>query len=127
MAALAFTTVLAPSGSVSRSALALGAVWAAQAFAGGALLVAASRRRGAERLPWALFSLGVASRLVADVVWVGARAFGMAPPAVFQVVVYSLSYVLLFAALLWLMSTLKKEMVSVAWGCFSWGSPRSFR
>ncbi len=112
--ALAFLLLdLTLAGSAGRS-VAVGAAWVAQAFAGGVLFVAASRGRGAEWLPWALLSLGVAARLAADVVWVGMRVFGAAPATVLQVAAHSFSYVLLFAVLLWLMSTLREEMVSVA-------------
>ena len=113
--ALGVVMVVAPAGSAGRSVAIVGVAWAAQALAGGALFVALSRRGWAvQRLPWALFSVGVAARLVADAAWLGARAFGTSPPAVIQVAAYSASYVLLFASLLWLMSTLRKEMVSVA-------------
>ncbi len=105
----------APAGSPGRFTATAGASWTAQALAGVALFVAASRGRGAgRRLPWVLFCLGVAARLGADLVWVGSRALGLGPATVVQVVAHALSYALLFAVLLWLMSTLRREMVSVA-------------
>jgi len=61
-----------------------------------------------------LFCVGVAVRLGADVVWVGTRAFGVGPVNVLQVAAHAVSYALLFVVLLWLMSTLRREMVSVA-------------
>lgn len=113
--ALGVVMAVAPAGSAGRSVAIAGVAWAAQALAGGALFVALSRRGWAvQRLPWALFSVGVAARLVTDAAWLGARTFGTSPPADIQVAAYSVSYVLLFASLLWLMSTLRKEMVSVA-------------
>ena len=113
-AALVLAVALAPAGSSGRFALTVGTSWAAQAFAVAALSVAVWRGRRAGRLPWALFCLGVAARLGADVVGVGARAFGAGLATVLQVGAHAISYALLFTVLLWLMSTLRREMVSVA-------------
>jgi signal transduction histidine kinase len=114
-AALSLAVALAPAGSPGRSAAVIAASWTAQFLGGAALLVAASRRRrGAGWLPWTLFCAGVAARLGADVVWVGTRVLGVGPVNVFQVAAHAVSYALLFAVLLWLMSTLRREMVSVA-------------
>lgn len=110
----ALVVVLSPQGGDARLLATLCASWTAEAFAGGALVLALRRGGGTEKLPWALFALAVALRLVADVAWVGTRAFGMGTAEVFQVVAHGLSYALLFGVLLWLMSTLRKEMVSVA-------------
>ena len=114
-AALSLAVALAPAGSSGRFVAVIGASWTAQAFGAAALFVAASRRRwGSGRLPWTLFCVGVAARLGADVVWGRTRAFGVGPANVFQVAAHVVSYALLFAVLLWLMSTLRREMVSVA-------------
>ena len=58
--------------------------------------------------------MGVAARLGADAVWAGTRVLGVGPVSVFQVAAHAISYALLFAVLLWLMSTMRREMVSVA-------------
>ncbi len=98
----------------ARSFAILGASWAAEVFAAVVLWRAFVRGGAAEGLPWMLFTLAVCFRLVADVVWVGARAFGLGLAEVFQVMAHGLSYALFFVVLLWLMSTLRREMVSVA-------------
>ena len=106
--------VLSPQGTDARLVATVFASWTAEVFAGTVLYLAVSRGGGTEGLPWVFFALAVALRLVADVVWVGTRVFGLGLAEVFQVAAHGLSYVLFFAVLLWLMSTLRKEMVSVA-------------
>ena len=90
------------------------ASWIAEAFAAVVLFLAFPRGGGTEKRPWQLFALAVALRLLADVVWVATRAFGLGLAEIFQVVAHGFSYALFFVVLLWLMSTLRKEMVSVA-------------
>ena len=108
----ALVALLLPQGA--RFVAVLGACWVAEAFAGVVLYLAFLRGGGTERRPWLLFAAAVALRLLADVVWVGTRAFGLGLAEVFQVAVHTVSYALLFVVFLWLMSTLRKEMVSVA-------------
>ena len=92
----------------------VGASWIAQVFAGAALFVALRGESGAERQPWMLFGGAVAARLVADVVWVGSRAFGLGLAEAFQVVAHAVSYVLFFGVLLWVMARIRQEEFSVA-------------
>ena len=106
--------MLSPQGTESRMIATLCASWIAEASAGVVIYLALSRSGGGEKRPWRLFGLAVALRLLADVVWVGTRAFGVGLADVFQVVAHAFSYALFFVVLLWLMSTLRKEMVSVA-------------
>ena len=108
----ALVALLLPQGT--RLVAVLSACWVAEAFAGVALCLAFSRDGGTKKRPWMLFAAAVALRLLADVVWVGTRAFGLGLAEVFQVAVHTVSYALLFVVLLWLMSTLRREMVSVA-------------
>lgn len=110
----ALVIVLSPQGSEVHLVATLGASWTAEIFAGVVLYLALARGGGTEGLPWMLFAFAVTFRLVADVVWVGTRAFGLGFAEVFQVVAHGVSYALFFVVLLWLMSTLRKEMVSVA-------------
>ena len=111
---LALVAVVLPPGSEARLVATLCASWTAQVFAGAALYRALVRGGGTEGLPWMLFAIAVTFRLIADVVWVGTRAFGLGLAEVFQVLAQGLSYALFFVVLLWLMSTLRNEMVSVA-------------
>ena len=111
---LALVAAFLPNGGEARLVFALYASWTAQVFAGVSLYRALTLGRGTEGLPWLLFVAAVSVRLVADVVWVGTRALGLGLAEVFQVLAHGLSYVLLFVVLLWLMSTLRREMVSVA-------------
>ncbi len=106
--------LLSPRGTDAHLAATLFASWTAEVFAGVMLYLAFSRGVGTEKRPWLLFALAVTLRLLADVVWVGTRAFGLGLAEVFQVVAHAVSYALFFVVLLWLMSTLRKEMVSVA-------------
>ena len=101
-------------GSEGRFLAVVGTSWIAQVFAAVALLLAARGEGGTERRPFLLFGVAVAVRLVADVVWVGSRAFGLGLAEVFQVAVHAVSYALLFGVLLWLMARIRQEMVSVA-------------
>ena len=101
-------------GTDARFVATVWASWTAEAFAGVVLYLTLSRGGGAERRPWSLFALAVALRLLADVVWVGTRALGLGLADAFQVAAHALSYALFFVVLLWLMSTLRREMVSVA-------------
>ncbi len=110
---LTLLLALQPVGS-GGSSLAVGASWTAQVFAGVALFMAGRVESGANGWPWMLFGGAVAARLVADVVWVGTRVFGLGLAEVFQVVVHAVSYALLFGVLLWLVARLRQEMVSVA-------------
>ncbi len=106
--------VLSARGTDSRFVAILCASWTAEVLAGVVLYLALSRGGGTEKRPWLLFGFAVALRLLADVVWVGTRAFGFGLAEAFQVVAHAFSYALFFVVLLWLMSTLRKEMVSVA-------------
>ncbi|MCA1715525.1 MAG: histidine kinase [Actinobacteria bacterium] len=106
--------VLQPAESGARSLAVVGASWTAQVFAGLALFVALRGEGGAERRPWMLFGVAVVARLLADVVWVGSRAFGLGRAETFQVAAHAVSYALLFGVLLWVMSRIRQEEVSVA-------------
>lgn len=111
---LALAAAFLPHGSEARLVFTLCASWTAQILAGAMLYRALSRGGGMEGLPWVLFAVAVCFRLVADIVWVGTRAFGLGLADVFQILAHSISYALFFVVLLWLMSTLRREMVSVA-------------
>lgn len=106
--------LLSAQGTDARLVSTLCASWIAEAFAGVVLFLAFSRGGGTDKQPWLLFVLAVALRLLADVVWVGARALDLGLAEIFQIVVHAFSYALFFVVLLWLMSTLRKEMASVA-------------
>ena len=106
--------LLSFQGTDARLVSTLCASWIAEAFAAVVLFLAFPRGGGTEKRPWQLFALAVALRLLADVVWVATRAFGLGLAEIFQVVAHGFSYALFFVVLLWLMSTLRKEMVSVA-------------
>ncbi len=106
--------LLSPQGTDARLVATLCASWIAEVFAGMVFYLAFSRGGGTDKRPWLLFAIAVALRLLADVVWVATRAFGLGLTEIFQVVVHAFSYALFFAVLLWLISTLRKEMVSVA-------------
>ncbi len=112
--ALTFLISLQPVGAEGRFFALMGASWIAQVFAGVALFLALRGEGGAERRPWMLFGGAVAVRLVADVVWVGSRAFGLGLAEIFQVAAHAVSYTLLFGVLLWVMARIRQEMVSVA-------------
>ncbi len=112
--ALVLLVALQPAGSEGRSLGFVAASWSAQAFAGVALFVALRGEDGAERRPWMLFGGAVAARLLADVVWVGSRAFGLGLAETFQVVAHAVSYALLFGVLMWVMARIRQEEVSVA-------------
>lgn len=101
-------------GSEGRFSAVVGASWIAQLFAAVALLLAARGEGGTERRPFLFFGVAVAARLVADVAWVGSRAFELGFAEVFQVAVHAVSYALFFGVLLWLMARIRQEMVSVA-------------
>ena len=109
----ALVAMLSPQGTDARIVSTLWTSWTAEAFAGVVLYLAFSRG-GTGKRPWRLFALAVALRLLADVVWVATRAFGLGLAEVFQVAAHGLSYALFFVVFLWLISTLRKEMVSVA-------------
>ena len=113
-AVLTLLLALQPVGSDGRFFAVTGASWIAQVFAAVALLLAVRRVDGAERWPWMLFGGAVVARLVADVVWVSTRAFGLGLAEVFQVAIHAVSYALFFGVLLWLMARIRQEMVSVA-------------
>lgn len=112
--ALALLFALLPESSAGRFPAALAASWAAQVFAGVALLLALARDGSAERLPWMIFGGAVAARLAWDVLRVGLGAFGFGVSPVLQVAIHTLSYALFFVALLYLVNRLRREMVSVA-------------
>ena len=110
----ALVAALSPQGSNPRMVATLCASWTAEVLAGVVIYLALSRGGRGEKRPWLLFGVAVALRLLADVVWVGTRAFGLGLAERFQVGAHAFSYALFFVVLLWLMSTLRKEMVSVA-------------
>jgi len=112
--ALALLLSLQQAESEGRFLAVVGASWTAQVFAGIALFLALRGEGGAERRTWMLFGGAVAARLVADMVWVGSRAFGLGLAEVFQVAVHAVSYALLFGVLLWVVARIRQEMVSVA-------------
>jgi hypothetical protein len=98
--ALVLLLVVLPEGSEGRFFTVVGASWLAQVFAGIALFMALRGEGATERWPWRLFGVAVLARLVADVVWLGSRAFGLGLAEDFQVVAHAVSYVLLFGVLL---------------------------
>lgn len=112
--ALVLFLSLQPAGFEGRFVTVVGASWVAQVFAGVTLFLALRGEGGAERRPWMLFGGAVAILLVADVVWVGSRAFGLGLAEVFQVAAHTVSYGLLFGVLLWVMARIRQTMVSVA-------------
>ncbi len=112
--ALVLLFAVLPVGSEERFLAVVEASWTAQLFAGIAVLVALRGEDRAERRPWMLFGGAVVARLFADVVWVGSRAFGLGLAEAFQVVAHAVSYVLFFGVLLWVMSRIRQEEVSVA-------------
>ena len=103
-----------PVGSGGYFSAVVAASWAAQIFAIVALLQAARGGGASERRPFLLFGGAVAARLLADVVWMGSRAFGLGLAEFFQVAVHAASYALLFGVLLWVMARIRQEEVSVA-------------
>ena len=74
---LLLLVVLQTSESGARSLTVVDASWTAQISASLALFVALHGEVGDERRPWMLFAEAVVVRLLADVVWVGSRAFGL--------------------------------------------------
>jgi signal transduction histidine kinase len=112
--ALTLLLFLQPAESEGRFLAVVGASWVAQVFAGITLFVALRGEGGAERKPWLLFSGAVAARLLADVVWVGSRVFGLGLADHFQVAAHAVSYALLFGVLLWVMARIRQEEVTVA-------------
>ena len=113
---LAFTLLLSlqTAGPEGRFFAVVGASWVAQISAGVALFAALRGENGAERWPWRLFCGAVAARLLADMVWVGSRAFGLGLADYFQVAAHTVSYALLFGVLLWVMARIRQEEVTVA-------------
>jgi signal transduction histidine kinase len=112
--ALTLLLSLQSVGSEGRVLMVLGTSWVAQISAGVALFATLRGEGGAERRPWRLFSGAVAARLLADIVWVASRAFGLGLADYFQVAAHAVSYTLLFGVLLWVVARIRQEEVTVA-------------
>jgi signal transduction histidine kinase len=112
--ALTLLLSLQPVGVEGRFLIVMVASWVAQISAGVTLFAALRGEGGAERRPWMFFSGAVAARLLADIVWVASRAFGLGLADYFQIAAHLVSYTLLFGVLLWVVARIRQEEVTVA-------------
>jgi signal transduction histidine kinase len=113
-AAVALLFAALPEGFAGKVLLAVGAYWAAAAFAVTAVANAALRTGGDARRFWAFLGGGLLFKLAGDAGWIGFRYFGPNPPGlVLQDLAYAISYLLLFAALLWLVALTTRRITLV--------------
>ena len=109
---------LLPPDSISRAVVSAGSVWVAAIFALVALAGVFGKTEGAGRLFWVLLGGGLLMRFPGPIAWTLCQLFGWDPsiPAISisQNLAYSVSYMFLFGALLWLVTTIRKRIVSVA-------------
>ena len=109
---------LLPSDSAGRAVVSAGAIWVAAIFAVVALVGTFGKTDGAGKLFWGLLGIGLLMRFPGPIAWSLCRLFGWDPsiPAISisQTLAYSASYLFLFGALLWLVTTIRKRIVSTA-------------
>ena len=107
---------LLPPDSISRAVISAGSIWVAAVFALVALAGVFERTEGAGRLFWALLGAGLLMRFPGPIAWTLCQLFGWDPsiPAmvVSQTLAYSASYLFFFGALLWLVMTVRKRIIS---------------